>query len=75
MKTVHIHATFPELSAAHAEQSAKGEGSTLKVAITRAVANLLTKPHVKGRRIKAATLRVIVQENSSLENFGDSPDS
>ena len=58
MKSYRVTATFPELPAAHAVQEARGEGSSLSVAIKRALDSILRDPHVKGRRIVTVKLFV-----------------
>lgn len=52
----------PELPAGHAWQESGGTGSTLAIAIGRAVDELLTLPHVKGKRIETLKLTVVVAE-------------
>ena len=61
MKSYRVTATFPELPAAHAVQEARGEGSSLSVAIKRALDAILQEPHVKGRRISTVKLFVRVE--------------
>jgi hypothetical protein len=61
-KKVTIQAFMPDLVSAHAHQDAEGCGSSLAVAIGRAVDELLAKPHVKGRRLQALKLTVAVIE-------------
>jgi len=48
MKKVTVRAFLPQLAAAHAYQESQGTGSSLSVAIGRAVDELLAKPMVKG---------------------------
>ena len=62
MKSVTLTAFCPQLSAAHAWQESPGTGSTLAIAIGRAVDELLTLPHVKGKRIETLKLTVVVAE-------------
>jgi hypothetical protein len=59
MKSYRVTATFPELSAAHAVQEARGEATTLSVGIKRALDVILREPHIKGRRI--STLKLLVR--------------
>ena len=58
MKSYRVTATFPELPAAHAVQEARGEGSSLPVALKRALDVILSERHVKGRRISTVKLFV-----------------
>ncbi len=60
MKKVTVQAYLPQLAAAHAYQEAQGSGSSLAVAIGRAVDALLSKPVVRGKRLKALKLTVAV---------------
>lgn len=62
MKSVTLTAFCPQLPAAHAWQESEGTGSTLAIAIGRAVDELLTLPHVKGKRIESLKLTVLVVE-------------
>ncbi|MEK6285643.1 MAG: hypothetical protein AABO57_07875 [Acidobacteriota bacterium] len=62
MKSWRVTATFPELPAAHAVQEARGEGSSLSVAIKRALDAILREPHVKGRRILTVKLFVRAEQ-------------
>ena len=59
MKSCRVTATFPELPAAHAAQEARGEGSSLSVAIKRALDAILRERDVKGRRI--STVKILVR--------------
>ena len=43
-------------------EKSEGTGSTLAIAIGRAVDELLTLPHVKGKRIETLKLTVVVAE-------------
>ncbi len=63
MKRVTISAFIPDLPAGHAYQESEGQGSTLAVAIGRAVDTLLALPKVKGRRLHSLRLTVGVVEN------------
>lgn len=51
----------PQLPAGHAWQESGGTGSTLAVAIGRAIDELLSLPHVKGKRIETLKLTVVVE--------------
>jgi hypothetical protein len=61
MKRYRVTATFPELSAAHAVQEARGEGSSLSVGIKRALDAILRERHVKGRRMSTVKFFVRVE--------------
>lgn len=52
---VTIEATFPELRSAKAVATGRGSGSTQKVAIARAGANLLKHQNVRRKRFTRAT--------------------
>lgn len=60
MKSVTLTAFCPQLPAAHAWQESGGTGSTLAIAIGRAIDELLSLPHVKGKRIESLKLTVLV---------------
>jgi hypothetical protein len=62
MKSYRVTATFPELPAAHAIQEARGEGSSLSVAIKRALDAILRDRHVKGHRISTIKISVTVEQ-------------
>jgi len=62
VKSVTLTAFCPQLPAAHAWQESDGSGSTLAVAIGRAIDQLLALPHVKGKRIESLKLTVQVVE-------------
>lgn len=62
MKSVTLTAFCPQLPAAHAWQESSGTGSTLAVAIGRAVDQLLSLPQVKGKRFESLKLTVVVAE-------------
>ena len=61
MKHALISAVFPELPGGKCRQSAHGQASTTKAAISRAVGNLLKC--VKGRRIKSIQMTVVISKN------------
>jgi hypothetical protein len=63
MKRFLITATFPDLPAAHAQQAQQVEGSNVQVAVSRALAQILKRDQVKGRRIKTALLKAIYLED------------
>jgi hypothetical protein len=60
-KSVLVSACFSNLPAAHAWQHATGQGSTLAIAIKRAVDSLFRLPHVRGRRVREVRLSIAVQ--------------
>ena len=62
MKRVRVQGFFPQVSSAHADQQSEGSGSTLSVAIGRAVDELLAMPMVKGKRHEMLRLTVLVLE-------------
>jgi hypothetical protein len=62
VKSVTVTAFCPQLPAAHVWQESGGSGSTLAIAIGRAVDELLSLPHVKGKRIESLKLTVQVVE-------------
>lgn len=51
LKCVFLEGTFPELPAAHAYQQGRGEGTSLRIAASRAISDLFKKPKMKSRRI------------------------
>ena len=62
MKSVTLTAFCPKLPAAHAWQESGGTGSTFAIAIGRAIDELLSLPHVKGKRIESLKPTVQVVE-------------
>ena len=60
MKHFFVHAVFPELEAAHAEQWVTVEANTIEVAAKRGLQMIRTRNHVRGRRLNAVTLRISV---------------
>lgn len=62
MKSYRVTATFLELPAAHAVQEARGEGSSLSVAVKRALDAILRDRHVKGHRISTVKLYVKLEK-------------
>lgn len=56
IKVVTVTGTFPELPASKACQDGRGEGSNIRVAAANAIKDLLKKPALRGRHIKAARL-------------------
>jgi hypothetical protein len=55
-KLAHVEATFPEIREALSLRSGRGEGSTSKAAISRAIGDLLKKR--KGRHVTTFSCRV-----------------
>ena len=62
MKRVRVQGFFPQVSSAHADQQSEGSGSTLSVAIGRAVDALLALHVVRGKRHQVLKLTVMVLE-------------
>ena len=62
MKHAFIEATFPELTVPKANQTGRGDGSTMKVAIQRAVGNLLKSRVLAHKRITVIQMRVSITE-------------
>lgn len=50
MKKVMVSATFPEVAASKAQQSAGGEGESIPTAVRRALETIMKREGVKGRR-------------------------
>jgi len=69
MKSYRVSATFPELPAAYAVQEARGEGSSLSVAIKRARTQSCLSLMWKGRRI--STVRLSVRGEQPDRNCSD----
>jgi hypothetical protein len=61
-KTIALTAFCPQLPAAHAWQESAGTGSTLSVAIGRAIDRMMKSEHVKGKRITGMKFSVQVVE-------------
>jgi hypothetical protein len=62
MKKVTVQAFLPQVASAHAHQESRGSGSSLAVAIKRAVDDLFEKPIMKNRRHQVLKLTVAVVE-------------
>jgi len=58
LKVVTVQATFPELKGGSCHQNGRGSGSSVKVAMARAFANLLKQP--KLRRKQFTTLTAVI---------------
>ena len=65
MKTATINAHFPELVSHKCYATGKGKGSTLKVAIARAVQDLLRQPNVKGQRYTTIKMTVSISNGEA----------
>ena len=65
MKIATIDAEFSELQGNNRLQ-AKGEASTIRAAISRAVADLFKQPALKGKRISIVNMTVTLQ-NKTVE--------
>jgi len=68
MKIAHIDATFPELKGGFASRSGRGEGSTAKVAISRAMSDLLKSG--RGRHFTSikCSITVITKADTDVRN-------
>lgn len=64
IKCVFIEGTFPELPAAHAVQQGRGEGTSLRIAASRAIIDLFKKPKMKSRRITGGKLTLSVGQRT-----------
>ena len=62
MKQISLTLYSDQLPAAHAYHSTQAEGSSLTVAVSRGLRELLKRDHVKGKRLREFTLRVEVLE-------------
>ena len=75
MKIATIDAEFSELQGNNRLQ-AKGEASTIRAAISRAVADLFKQPAVKGKRISTINMTVSLanktEEPTSVEDIFES---
>lgn len=58
MKAFAVIVTLYDLPAAHAEQRARVEASSLKVAASRALAEVLKREHVKRKRIRNVRIHI-----------------
>ena len=67
LKRYHISLLLPDLPAAYAEQVATAEGSDLRIAVNKGLAEMLRRPQVSGRRIKSATIRIQCVDSKSNE--------
>lgn len=65
MKQALIEATFPELKGGFGHKSGRGRGGSAKVAISRAVGDLLKQ--VKGKRFSAVQARITIIEVTICE--------
>ena len=74
LKVVTVQAVFPELPGGRANQQGRGTGTSTKVALARAFANLLKQPKLKGRRfnqinavISIGTIKADTEEETQVE--------
>ena len=58
MKKYAIEAEFPELRTGHCRQSAMGEGTTIDVAVGRALAEIVAREGVKRKHITEVIIKV-----------------
>jgi hypothetical protein len=58
IKTCFIEGTFPELPASKAYVTGRGEGGSLRIAASRAMADLMKNKALRARRLHAAKLTV-----------------
>lgn len=65
-KRVVISAYFPDVASGHAWQEGRGEGSSLAVAIKRAVDDVLSQPHIKGRQLHSVKMTIVVEPPRKL---------
>jgi hypothetical protein len=65
-KRVVISAFFPDVVSGHAWQEGRGEGSSLAVAIKRAVDYVLSQPQIKGRQLHSVKMTVAVEQPRKL---------
>ena len=60
IKRFFVHALFPELRAAHAQQSVMVEATTIELAAKRGLSTIRKRPHVRGTRFSEVSLRIVV---------------
>lgn len=70
MKKVLIEAQFPDLKG-DCYASSRGTGTSVKVAISRAVGALLKDKKVRKKRIHSITMRVFINEVTATESTND----
>ncbi len=70
LKCVFLEATFPELPASKAFVTGRGEASSLRVAASRAMADLFHHKNLRARRVTAAKITLSVGQRS-LEGSQD----
>ncbi len=71
-KRFRVSVNFPEISASHSYQDAEASGSNMRVAVNRALQEIFTRRHVKGRRITYATIRITKLADLQPETDGQS---
>ena len=60
VKVVTLEGTFPELPSPKMYQRGRGEGASVKSAFAAAGRDLFKKPGLKGRRLSAFSLTVLI---------------
>ena len=68
MKRAHIEGQFPELKSGRMYATGKGEGSTVKAAISRAVGDLLKS--ARGKRIHSIKMIVSITDVDAAHGGG-----
>lgn len=76
MKIAFIEAFFPELTGGKINQSGKGEGGTMKVAIRNAVSDLLKNRALAHKRISVikCTITITEKADNEVQFIGESND-
>lgn len=70
MKQAQIEATFPDLKG-NCYATARGQGTTARAAIARAVAELFRKGNVRGKRIHAVKMSVSLSAVHKVDGIGE----
>jgi hypothetical protein len=60
LKCVTLEGTFPELVLKLMYQQGRGEGTNLRVAASRAMTDLFSKPALRGRRLTVAKITMSI---------------
>lgn len=63
MKIAHIEAEFPDLKGDN-RATGTGEGSTVRAAISRAIADLFVQDNVRRKRINSVNMTVILTKKA-----------
>jgi len=66
MKIAKINAEFTELSGEN-QLTGQGEASTIRAAISRAVADLFKRPALKGKRISTINMTISLTNKTETE--------